>query len=145
MNISEQSFLDGKVLKRSLPTFEPPLAGELPMTKRLLLPQGELAQFHDGEEGIRYLAAIRLVSGTARGNHYHRKKQEWVYLVDGAVELVAEDVETKARETLLMVTGDLVYISPGVAHTLVVQKEGMAVEFSPVRFDPTDTSRYTLV
>lgn len=145
VNISEQSFLDGKVLKRSLPTFEPPLVGDLPMTKRLLLAQGELAQFYDGEEGIRYLAAIQLVSGTVRGNHYHRRKQEWVYLIAGAVHLVVEDVETKARETLLIVTGDLAYISPGVAHTLVVQQEGMAVEFSPVRFDPADTSRYTLV
>lgn len=115
------------------------------MTKRLLLAQGELAQFHDGEEGIRYLAAIQLVSGTARGNHYHRRKQEWVYLIAGAIQLVVEDVETKIRETFPMVTGDLVYISPGVAHTFVVQKKGLAVEFSPVRFDPADTARYTLV
>ena len=115
------------------------------MTKRLLLPQGELAQFYDGEDGMRYLAAIKLLSGTARGNHYHRQKQEWVYLIAGTILLVVEDVETKARETLTMVTGDLVYISPGVAHTLVVQKEGVAVEFSPVRFDPADTSRYALV
>ena len=145
VNISEHSFLDGKVSKRSLPAFQPPLVGDLPMTKRLLLAQGELAQFHDGEQGIRYLAAVQLVSGTARGNHYHSRKQEWIYLIAGAVQLVVEDVETKVRETLPMVTGDLVYISPGVAHALVVQKEGMAVEFSPVRFDPADTFRHTLV
>lgn len=144
MNISEQTFLGGKVLKRSLPTFQPPLAADIPVTKRLLLAQGELAQIHDGEEGIRYLAAVQLVSGTTRGNHYHRRKQEWVYLITGAVQLVVEDVETKVRESLPIVTGDLIYIPPNIAHTFVVQQDGTAVEFSPVRFDPADTTRYVL-
>jgi len=131
-------------MKRSLPAFQPPFAADIPVAKRLLLAQGELAQFYDGEEAIRYLAAIQFVSGTTRGNHYHRQKQEWLYLVAGAVDLVVEDVETKVRETILMVTGDLVYISPDTAHTFVVQRDGMAVEFSPVRFDPADTFRYVL-
>jgi uncharacterized RmlC-like cupin family protein len=144
VNISEQRFLDGKVFKRSLPTFQPPFAADIPVTKRLMLAQGELAQFHDGEVGIRYLAAIQFVSGTTRGNHYHREKQEWVYMFVGAVLVVVEDVGTKVRETFSMVTGDLVYISPNVAHTFVVQQDGMAVEFSPVRFDATDTSKYLL-
>ena len=144
MNIPEQRFLGGKVLKRSLPTFQPPFAADIPVTKRLLLVQGELAQFHDGEEGIRYLAAIQFVSGTTRGNHYHLKKQEWVYMIAGTVLLVVEDVETKVRESFSMVTGDLVYIPPNIAHTFVVQQDGTAVEFSPIRFDPADTSRYML-
>ena len=144
MNVFEQTFLGGKVIKRSLPTFQPPLEADIPVTKRLLLAQGELAQIHDGEEGIRYLAAVQLVSGTTRGNHYHRRKQEWVYLITGAVQLVVEDVETKARAALPMVIGDLVYISPNIAHTFVVQQDRVAVEFSPVRFDADDTSRYVL-
>ena len=144
MNISEQRFLDGKVLKRSLPTFEPPLGADIPVAKRLLLAQGELAQLYDGEEGIRYVAAIQFVSGTTRGNHYHRQKQEWVYLFAGAGLLVVEDVETKVREAISMVTGDLVYIPPNIAHAFVVQQDGMAVEFSPIRFDPADTYRYML-
>jgi uncharacterized RmlC-like cupin family protein len=144
VNISEQRFLDGKVLKRSLPAFQPPFAADIPVTKRLMLAQGELAQFHDGEEGIRYLAAIQFVRGTTRGNHYHHEKQEWVYMVAGAVLLVVEDVATKVREAFSVVTGDLVYIPPNIAHTFVVQQDGMAVEFSPVRFDARDTSRYVL-
>jgi quercetin dioxygenase-like cupin family protein len=141
--IHDIKFLGGKVHKRSLPAFPPPAPAEL-AEKRLLLAQGELAQFYNGEEGIRYIAAIEFVKGTVRGNHYHQRKQEWVYLISGSVELVVEDVESKLRETVNMVAGDLAYVSPGVAHTFVVQESGMAVEFSPVRFDPADTTRYPL-
>ena len=143
MIIHDIKFLGGRVHKRSLPTFPPPAPLEL-AEKRLLLPQGELAQFYNGEEPVRYIAAIEFVKGTVRGNHYHQRKQEWVYLVTGAVQLVVEDLRNNQRETVPMAAGDLAYISPGIAHAFVVQENGMAVEYSPVRFDPTDNIRYSL-
>jgi hypothetical protein len=59
----DSSFLNGKVLKRSLPELHLPLGPDAPVLKRLMLPQGELAQFYDAEEGIRYLAFIELRPG----------------------------------------------------------------------------------
>ena len=137
--------MGGKVRRRTLPVVAPGPAGSGLLLKRVLLPQGELAQFHDSEEGIRYIAAIELKAGTVRGNHYHKIKREYVYVLSGNVLLVLEDLETRARETLELTTGNLVLIPPGIVHALQVKESGMAVEFSADRFDASDTYRSQLV
>ena len=109
-----------------------------------MLPQGELAQFHNSEQPIHYLAFIELRAGTQRGNHFHRIKQEFIYLLSGEVRLIVEEIESKARDIVPLQTGDLVFIPTGVAHTLDVVKTGQAIEFSEARFDPADIHRYPL-
>ena|SRR5215471_14956000 len=141
---SESTFLDGNVRKWSLPELELPLPPDTPTVKRLLLPQGELAQFYDGNEGIHYLAFIELRGGNARGNHYHKVKEEWVYLIAGKVALLVEDVQTKERTSVPMQKGDLALIRTGIAHALQVLEAGQAVEFSPARFDHLDIHKYPL-
>ena len=141
----EIALLGGKVTKRALPLVQPPSTADSPTLKRLMLPQGELAQFYDGEEGIRYIAQIELQAGSVRGNHYHKVKHEWVYMMSGEVTLIVEDLESKARETALLVPGDLAFIQTGVAHALQVIKSGQAIEFSTARFDPADIYRHKLV
>ena len=143
--MSEGTFLNGKVRKQSLPAFELPLAADAPTVKRLLLPQGELAQFYDADDGVRYLAFIELRPNSVRGNHYHKVKEERVYMIHGEVLLIAEDIVTKARESVPMRAGDLAVIRTGVAHALQVQTAGQAVEFSTARFDPLDIHKYSLV
>jgi mannose-6-phosphate isomerase-like protein (cupin superfamily) len=143
--ISETRLLDGKVTKRTLPLVQPSSAPDSRTLKRLLLPQGELAQFYDGDEGIRYIAQIELQAGSVRGNHYHKVKQEWVYIMSGEVTLVVENLESKARESTLLTVGDLVFIQTGVVHALQVTKSGQAIEFSTSRFDPADIYRHKLV
>jgi len=142
--MNESTFLSGKVLKRSLPVVQPPSSAEGPALKRLLLPQGELAQFYDGEEPLHYLAYIELRAGSVRGNHYHTTKQEWIYLVQGEAVLGVEDIETKARETLPLKAGDLAFISSGVAHAIRTVQPGHAIEFSSTRFDAADIHRFPL-
>jgi mannose-6-phosphate isomerase-like protein (cupin superfamily) len=141
----ETSHLGGKVIKWSLPVFDSPTGPDAPLLKRLLLPQGELAQFYDAEEPIRYLAMIELRAGGVRGNHYHRRKEEWAYVIEGEAELVIEDLETKQRETLTLAAGELARIRTGIAHAYRTLKPGKALEFSPARFDPADTIRHLLV
>src|SRR5437868_9329375 len=111
----ESAFLSGKVRKWSLPAFELPLAADAPTVKRLLLPQGELAQFYDANEGVRYMAFIELRAGTIRGNHYHKVKEEWVYMIAGEAALTLEDIHTKARQSVPMQKGDLAVIGTGIA------------------------------
>ena len=141
----ESAFLSGKVRKRSLPAFQPPTGSDAPALKRLLLPQGELAQFHDGPEPIHYQAYIELREGTVRGNHYHEVKEEFIYLIQGELLLVMEDIDSRTRESVSLQTGDLVVISPRVAHALKILKHGHAIEFSTARFDVADTHRHPLV
>jgi mannose-6-phosphate isomerase-like protein (cupin superfamily) len=139
------TFLSGKVIKRTLPLFQGPTGPDAPTLKRVLLPQGELAPFHDADEAMRYIAFIELREGGARGNHYHKNKKEFVYIIQGEVQLVVEDLATRERASVPLETGDLAEIPTGVAHVLRTVKPGQAIEFSPSRFDPTDTYRHPLV
>src|SRR5438874_13447618 len=116
--------LGGKVIKRTLPAVQPSSTPDSRTLKRLMLPQGELAQFYDGDQGIRYIAQIELQAGSIRGNHYHKVKQEWVYLISGEVNLMVEDLESKAREAAVLQAGDLVFIKTGIVHALQVTKSG---------------------
>src|SRR5690348_16725565 len=124
--MSESTFLNRKVIKQFLPAVEPQNAADSPTLKRLLLPQGELAQFFDGEEPVRYLAYIELRSGSARGNHFHKVKEEWIYMLSGEAVLWVEDVETKAQEKVGLKVGDLVFVKTGVAHAIHVLQTGQA-------------------
>ena len=142
--MSAATYLNGKVRKQTLPAFELPLPAEAPTMKRLLLAQGELAQFYDADEGVRYLAFIELRPDTVRGNHFHNVKVEWVYIIAGEVLLVAEEVATKTRESVPLRTGDLAIVQTGIAHALQVIKRGLAVEFSTTRFDPLDIHKFPL-
>ena len=142
--MSETTFLAGKVVHHSLPQVPAPPPPGAPHLKRLMLAQGELAQFHDADEGMRYLAFIELRAGTVRGNHYHKIKAELIYVIQGELDLVVEDINSKQRETIPMRTGDLAFIQTGIAHALRVLVAGAALECSPSRFDPADIYRYPL-
>jgi mannose-6-phosphate isomerase-like protein (cupin superfamily) len=142
--MSESVFLNGKVLKRSLPALQLPLGPDAPALKRLLLPQGELAQFYDAEEGIRYMAFLELIPDQVRGNHYHKVKEELVYVMRGEVLLSVADIDSKARASVALRAGDLAVIRTGIAHALRTVEPGQAVEFSASRFDPADIHRFPL-
>jgi hypothetical protein len=136
--------LSGKVWKRLLLLVSGAPGADAPTLKRLLLPQGELAQIHDSEEPLRYLAVIELRAGTVRGNHFHKVKREFIYLVSGGARLIVEDLASNDRADLPLGPAELVFIPPAVAHALQVTASGLAIEFSQARFDPTDTYRHLL-
>jgi hypothetical protein len=140
----DSSFLNGKVLKRSLPELHLPLGPDAPVLKRLMLPQGELAQFYDAEEGIRYLAFIELRPGQVRGNHYHKVKEELVYVIRGEVLLSVADIDSQACAFVELRTGDLAVIRISIAHSYRTVERGQAIEFSSSRFDPADIHRFPL-
>src|SRR5215813_13211371 len=120
--ISEIQLLGGKVSKRTLPLVQPSSTPDSRTLKRLLLPQGELAQIYDGDDGIRYIAQIELQTGSVRGNHYHKVKQEWVYVISGELTLIVEDLESKARDSTPLLAGDLAFIQTSIVHALQVTK-----------------------
>ncbi len=136
--MTSRQYLNGQVHLTTLPAVRPGDV-EQPLLKRLWLPQGCLAQVYDGDEGIRYLAWIELTAGSVRGNHVHRRKQEYFYLIAGSVALSLEDPSTGERAELVLAAGDLVWVAAGIAHAYLPLADGQAIEFSPVRFDPADT------
>lgn len=140
-----QSYWNGRVTWQSLPLLNLPAPENAPALKRLHLPQGDLAQLHNSAEPIHFLAWIELKPGAIRGNHVHRIKKEFVYFLEGRVELHLQDLSNGEQQKLSVAAGDLVVIEPGVAHALVPQTPGQALEFSPAQFDPADTIRCPLV
>ena len=142
--MAESEYLAGKVVKWSLPVISGRAGPDAPSLKRLLLPQGELAQVHDSDEGIRYMAVIETRAGGVRGNHYHKVKEERIYLLQGELLVLAEDVQTNERASVRLQTGDLLLIETGIAHLLRTVEPGQAIEFSRARFDPADTFPFAL-
>ena len=142
--LPESTFLNGKVLKRSLPVLQLPLGPDAPVLKRLLLPQGELAQFYNADEGIRYMAFIELLPGQVRGNHYHKVKEELVYVIRGEVLLGVADIDSKASASVALRAGDLAVIRTSIAHAIRTVEPGQAIEFSITRFDPGDIHPFSL-
>jgi mannose-6-phosphate isomerase-like protein (cupin superfamily) len=72
-------------------------------------------------------------------------KEEFIYLIQGELQLVVEDVASSAREIVPLAAGDLAILQPGVAHVLRTLRPGQAIEFSKLRFDPNDTYRHPLI
>lgn len=144
--MTDTRFLSGRVRHATLAVFNQPTGPDAPVLKRLLLPQGELAQFHDSDDAMRYMACIELKAGGVRGNHYHQVKREWIYVIQGALDLVVADPATPEipPETIRLAAGELAEIQPGIAHALRTVVPGLAVEYSPSRFDPSDTHRHPL-
>jgi hypothetical protein len=134
----DSTYLGGKVLKQSLPVLQLPLGSDAPALKRLLLPQGELAQFYNADEGICYMAFIELLPGQVRGNHYHKVKEELVYVIRGEVLLGVATIDSKACASVPLRAGDLAVIRTGIAHVLRTVEPGQAIEFSKALFDPAD-------
>ena len=142
--MQKTTFLGGRVVKQSLPTVPGPAGPNAPARKRLLLPQGELAQLYDGDPGLRYLAALELRAGEVRGNHYHEVKEEYLYVIQGEVLLLLQDVDSQLGESVLLRPGDLAFIPTRIAHALKPAGAGLALEFSAARFDPADIYRFVL-
>jgi oxalate decarboxylase/phosphoglucose isomerase-like protein (cupin superfamily) len=140
--VPTEEHLSGKVRKWTLPRVSPGPQADGVSLKRLVLMQGELAQIYDAEEGIRYIACIELAPGAVRGNHFHKFKSEWVYVLSGSTDLLVKEPGAGTAAALNLAKGDLAFIATGVAHALKVTGAGEAIEFSPVKFDPADIYRH---
>lgn len=136
--------MDGRVRVEALPVSEPGAPNQ-PAAKRLLLEKGELAQFYTSPEPIRTIAYCELREGKVRGNHYHHRRLEHMYVIRGACRLVLEDVAGKGRDEAILGAGDLAIIPPGIAHAIEPLAHGDAIEFSPMEFDPADTLPYAVL
>ncbi|MBI2142210.1 cupin domain-containing protein [Candidatus Woesearchaeota archaeon] len=72
------------------------------------------------EEPISHVAVITSKKGAVRGNHYHPKQIQYVYLVSGKYESVSKDAGKQgAKEEKIMVEpGCLVVTPPMIAHAM---------------------------
>lgn len=134
--------LNGKVSVETLPIANSVNQNGL---KRLLLDRGELAQFYNSSEPIHLIAYIEFPDGSIRGGHYHPIREEKIYIIRGEMILAVEDIETKEHDSCNISEGDILSISPNIAHAIKTIKAGHAIEFSSKTFNPEDTIKYSSV
>lgn len=56
--------------------------------------------------------------GVIRGNHYHFRKSEWFYVIQGECELVVEDLKTGEKETRIVKDSQniIIHMEPNKSH-----------------------------
>ena len=105
---------------------------------RLALAKGEMAVLTDTGQIIRHLAYLELRPGQRRGDHYHKLRHEYSYVISGEISLELKDLATGTKAIAQLVPGDLLFIQPGVVHAFIPTVAGHALEFSAEPFDLSD-------
>ena len=112
--------------------------------QRLLLDKGELSQIYNAPESVRSIAYLELIQNSTRGNHYHPKRSENLYIIRGVIELFVEDIITKENDTTIVCEGELLQIEPFIAHKITVLESGHAIEYSYEMYDNSGTVKYSI-
>jgi len=121
---------------------EPPLPAS---GGRIMTPAGELAQVISGE-AMRLITYIEFKpDGKPRGNHFHRKKLEIIYVIKGTLEVTLEDLADHSTETVGLIAGDIIRVQPNCAHVYKTLEYTQALELNEVPYDNADTIPYTVV
>ena len=77
--------------------------------------RGEIINVFEGLIG--HVALISSKKDSVRGNHYHKKDHQYIYLVSGEFESHSCDVSNPSRKNILKVKpGDIVDTPPLTAH-----------------------------
>lgn len=88
----------------------------------------------DGEE-VRHTGIITSKAGARRGNHYHKKATEYIYVVRGRARWISKDVaggKSAAEETVLE-AGDLLTNPPLTAHAVIFLEDTDLIEMSTLQ------------
>lgn len=89
---------------------------------------------------------------TVRGNHFHKKKDEWFVVVRGKLKVILENITTKERKTFVL-DGDSdkyerVYVERNIAHAFVsLTKKAEMINYASKSYDAKkpDINEYILV
>jgi len=133
--------LGGKVAVKTLPITKDYLDERRWMTEK-----GEMAQVaNSADEAFRHLMYWDLKPDGAnaiRGQHYHKRKVENLYLLAGRVELSVQDLQSQQTTSVILAAGTKVSIAPECAHAYRALEYSQALEFHAERYDESDTFRF---
>ena len=77
--------------------------------------------------------------GVIRGNHYHKKTVQWLYLLKGRIRYVSRPVKGGKARSAVMKAGDLAVSPPWEAHTAVALSD---CEFLAISRGPRHGENY---
>jgi dTDP-4-dehydrorhamnose 3,5-epimerase-like enzyme len=115
-----------------------PETKEIDGAKRWEEEKGEFVQISYLQE-IRHLAFFELKRGFTRGSHFHKKKDEFFYVIRGRLRAVFLDMETSAKEEHILGKGDRLRVEPGCGHIFYGMEDSLVVEYSPQIYDKEDS------
>jgi|WetSurMetagenome_2_1015567.scaffolds.fasta_scaffold71083_4 dTDP-4-dehydrorhamnose 3,5-epimerase-like enzyme len=118
-----------------------PVAKDVDGAKRWEEEKGEFAQISAGEK-ICHIAVFTVKAGFWRGRHYHEKKDETFYVIDGKISAVFIDLDTNEKEERIIAKGHRLRVKPRCWHVLYGIDDASVVEYSPQPYDKTDA--YTI-
>ena len=97
------------------------------------------------EEPISHVAIITSKAGSIRGNHYHPKQVQYVYLISGKYENLSKDLNKKNAkiESKIIEPGDLVITFPMVAHSMRFLEDSVLLNLVPGHRDSDKFSEHT--
>ena len=86
--------------------------------------------------------------GQMKGGHYHPLAMEWFTIIEGAVTLKLEDIETHERMEIKLCFDDAktVFVPCNIAHAFYNEssKEFILLAYTDRLYDPADTISYKL-
>ena len=93
-----------------------------------------------------HLYAFTIEPNNSRGNHFHKKKEEWFMCLHGEVEIALFEEDTKKKYTNIMrgMDGKLFYIPALTRHTLFNKSNETAViiSYGSITFNPSDPDTF---
>ena len=98
------------------------------------------------EEPITHVAIITSKAGAVRGDHYHPKQVQYVYLVSGKYESVAKEVQKKDGkiESQIIEAGDLVITPPMIAHAMRFLEDSVFINMTTGHRDSNEYEEHTI-
>ena len=93
------------------------------------------------ERPIRHVAIITSKAGTIRGNHYHSRDEQYIYVVSGSFESYSYDTRFQGIEPKKQIfrEGDLIFTPPLVAHAYKYLEDTV---FLNLTIDLRESERY---
>ena len=77
------------------------------------------------KKNIQHVAIIKSKPNAIRGNHYHKKTTQWMYITKGSLEYWYKELNSKKDSKMkLLKVGDLVETPPNEMHALKIGKKG---------------------
>jgi UDP-2-acetamido-2,6-beta-L-arabino-hexul-4-ose reductase len=115
-------------------------------------PRGILVQNEYGfvSQNMKHFLVSFSKPGIIRGNHYHERKREWFYVIQGKMKLYVMDLKTKEKDEIIIDSNspELVEMEPSIVHTIenIGQDDLIFLGIVNEAFDPKnpDTFSYQL-
>lgn len=91
-------------------------------------------------EPMNYIALLQYVEGELRANHYHKKKREYLVVLNGKLKCIFYPYDNPADKIEMMVeAGNMIQIEPNCVHLLrAIEGATSVLEMSPQKLDLDD-------